>query len=304
MAANGYAWWYLDALSSCHTRGLAIIAFVGSVFSPYYAWARRRGPADPQQHCAINVSVYEAGRKRWAMTERGAAQLHRTADSLRIGPSSLVWEGDHLVVEIDETTAPWPSRLRGRVRLWPRALPTPQHRLDIAGRHRWWPVAPSADVEVELQQPAVRWRGRGYLDSNRGEEPLEDGFMHWHWSRAMLDGGGAAVMYDAVRRDGSAAELALHFGAEGRCRAVPAAPPMASLPTSAWRLARATRSDAGTPATLLRTLEDGPFYARSLVRGRWLGEPVHAMHESLSLDRFRRRVVQAMLPVRMPRRAA
>ena len=40
---NGYLWWYLDALSDDGRHGFTIIAFVGSVFSPYYAAARRRG---------------------------------------------------------------------------------------------------------------------------------------------------------------------------------------------------------------------------------------------------------------------
>ena len=45
------------------------------------------------------------------------------------------------------------------------------------------------------------------------------------------------------------------------------------------------------------TLEDTPFYARSvLVNGSDL-----TMHESLSLDRFRSPWVQVMLPFRMPR---
>ena len=40
---NGYAWWYVDALSDDGENGITIIAFIGSVFSPYYAFARRRG---------------------------------------------------------------------------------------------------------------------------------------------------------------------------------------------------------------------------------------------------------------------
>ena len=40
---GGYRWWYFDALSDDGTHGLSIIAFVGSVFSPYYARARRKG---------------------------------------------------------------------------------------------------------------------------------------------------------------------------------------------------------------------------------------------------------------------
>lgn len=38
-----HAWWYLDALSEDHQHGLTIIVFFGSVFSPYYAIARRQG---------------------------------------------------------------------------------------------------------------------------------------------------------------------------------------------------------------------------------------------------------------------
>ena len=50
------------------------------------------------------------------------------------------------------------------------------------------------------------------------------------------------------------------------------------------------------------TLEDTPFYNRSLVAAHWQGQPVLAMHESLDLGRFTQPIVQAMLPFRMPRR--
>ncbi len=79
--------------------------------------------------------------------------------------------------------------------------------------------------------------------------------------------------------------------------------PAAALPRSGWRIARETRSDRGRPAVLVETLEDTPFYARSLVKTSLAGESVTAMHESLSLDRFANPVVQAMLPFRMPRRS-
>ena len=51
-----------------------------------------------------------------------------------------------------------------------------------------------------------------------------------------------------------------------------------------------------------QTLEDAPFYARSVIATRLRGEDVTAVHESLSLDRFRAPWVQAMLPFRIPRR--
>ncbi len=274
------------------------------MFSPYYAWARRRAGAagaDPLNHCAINVSLYQDGAKRWTMTERSRAQLQRSASQLQIGPSSLRWEHDRLLLQLDERTVPWPGALRGQVRLYPAGLHGRSHALDAAGLHRWWPIAPCARVEVELQSPALRWQGRAYLDSNRGCQALEDAFSDWHWSRAALPGGRCAVQYDARRTDGSRSALALHFDADGRCADLQP-PPAATLPASAWRVPRATRCDSTAVATVRRTLEDGPFYVRSLVDSRWHDEPVQAVHESLSLDRFVRPWVQAMLPFRMPRR--
>ena len=80
-------------------------------------------------------------------------------------------------------------------------------------------------------------------------------------------------------------------------------PPVSGLRRSGWLIRRETRSEAGAPAALVETLEDTPFYARSLVRTQLEGEAVTAMHESLALDRFANPVVQAMLPFRMPRRS-
>ena len=50
--ANGYRWWYLDALSDDARFGVAIIGFVGSVFSPYYFSARKKGSANPEDFCS------------------------------------------------------------------------------------------------------------------------------------------------------------------------------------------------------------------------------------------------------------
>ena len=96
VAAGGYAWWYVDALSDDGAHGLTIIAFIGSVFSPYYALARAAaGAADPLNHCALNVALYGERGKRWAMTERGrAARAARRARVCSIGPSALRWDGD------------------------------------------------------------------------------------------------------------------------------------------------------------------------------------------------------------------
>jgi carotenoid 1,2-hydratase len=299
---GGYAWWYVDALSSDGQHGLTIIAFIGSVFSPWYAWARRRGMAPADNHCALNFSLHGAGGKRWAMTERDARAVTRDAETLRIGPSSLQWDGNSLTVRVDELTAPLPSRLRGTVRLTPTGLAGKVVSLDAAGRHGWSPIAPTADVEVNMTAPARCWRGRGYFDSNWGSRPLEADFASWHWSRAPLPDG-AAVTYDVVRRDGSRFGTALRYQTDGSAVSfVP--PPEMALPRGFWRLPRTTRTDRGTQARVMQTLEDSPFYARSVVETHLLGRRVTAMHEALSLDRFDTPWMRLLLPFKAPRAIA
>jgi carotenoid 1,2-hydratase len=270
------------------------------VFSPYYAWARRRGPADPHQHCALNVALYGGGAQRWAMTERGRSAVHRSPDSLVIGPSTLTWNGAALEVRIDEIAVPLPRRVRGTVRLHPLALAQQEFILDATGRHHWAPLAPLARVEVALERPALRWSGAGYLDMNAGAAPLERDFVRWDWSCARTRDG-AAVLYEVTPRAGREKCLALHFDRGGEVTAFDPPPPVA-LPRTAWRMPRGIRAEDGE-ARVVRGFEDAPFYARAEVAARLHGESVLAMHETVSLDRFRAPIVQAMLPFRMPRRA-
>ncbi|MGH1572195.1 carotenoid 1,2-hydratase [Methylobacterium sp. P31] len=276
-------------------QGLTIIAFIGSVFSPYYAWSAAK---DPFAHCAMNVVLY-GDRSRFAMTERRASSLSRSADHIAIGPSAMRWDGTALTITIDERGAPLPYRLRGTVRLVPRGFTAGPFHLDRAGRHRWRPMAPSSRVEVAFDQPGLRWSGSGYFDTNDGDEPLEEGFSRWTWCRADLPDG-AAILYDVHHRDGGGQNLSLRFSSDGGRREI-RPPPAAALPaTRFWHMRRETRSEGGR-ARVLATYEDTPFYARSLLASTLDGEPVRAMHESLSLDRFRHPLVRLMLPFRMPR---
>ncbi len=299
MVASGYRWWYIDALSDDGRHGLTIIGFVGSVFSPYYARARRRGPASPEAHCAINAILYgPGGSKHWAATERGAGDLQRCAEQLVVGPSQLRYEGDDLVAEINEITVPWPRRLQGSVRLTPSARQPSQFQLDPAGRHHWWPAAPIARAEIDFRHPALRWQGHGYFDCNWGEEPLEAGFTHWHWARQSEPSGSVSVRYEAWPRDDERRQIARRFAADGSSEEINLGQELALPPTLVWRMPRPARGEDGM--TVARTLEDTPFYSRSVLSsdgsGRW-----DTVHESLDLDRFASSWVQFLLPFRMPR---
>ncbi|KQP85662.1 hydroxyneurosporene synthase [Methylobacterium sp. Leaf113] len=284
-------------MSADGRQGLTIIAFIGSVFSPYYAWDPTRDPFD---HCAVNVVLYGERANRFCMTERGRASLTRDGDHIAIGPSGLSWDGTTLTIRIDEVTAPIPTRVRGTVRLRPGGITPGPHHLDAAGQHRWWPMAPSSPVEVALTEPDLNWRGTAYFDTNHGDTSLEAAFRDWTWCRADLQDG-AAILYDVHRRDGSRQDLTLCFAADGTPRDIDP-PPRAALPaTRVWRMPRQTRSDDGR-ADIVRTFEDTPFYARSQLSATLRGEAVRPMHESLSLRRYANPLVRLMLPFRMPRR--
>jgi carotenoid 1,2-hydratase len=316
VAPGAYLWWYLDALSDDGRHALTIIAFVGSVFSPYYAWAQQRAaargtPLAAENFCAINVALYGPGARRWTMTERGERHVRRSASEFVVGPSRLHWDGTALQFDLDEWANPLPRRVRGRVRVVPQGLTGFRAALDEGGRHRWGPIAPCARVELDLMHPALRWQGHGYLDSNEGDEPIDRPFTDWDWSRATLADGSTAVIYDVRQKDGLERVIARRFRPDGRSEPFEA-PPRQHLPASAWRVARRMRTEHGVPggaggvgtptARVHETLEDTPFYVRSVLRSRLLGQEVTSVHESIDMPRLVSMPVRFMLPWRMPRR--
>jgi carotenoid 1,2-hydratase len=272
---------------------------VGSVFSPYYARARRNNQlANPEDFCALNVALYSTDHKRWTMTERGARHCERSVNRFKIGPSQLHWDGQVLRIDIDEVSVPLPRRVRGHITLRPNQLFEFSAPLDADGRHRWGPLAPDARVSVHLGQPEQNWEGHAYLDSNEGDEPIDTPFVEWDWSRSVLSDGSVAVIYDVQPKIGNDHVLALRFSGDGHIEQF-LAPPRVQLAKTVWRIPRRMRSDG--PVTISKQLEDTPFYQRAMLNSELLGEKVTSFHESLNLPRLVSPVVQAMLPWRMPR---
>jgi carotenoid 1,2-hydratase len=264
--------------------------------------ARGEPGADPEHHCALNVALYGARHRRWTMTERGRTRIERRPQHFQIGPSMLRYAGDCLEITIDERAVPWPFAVRGRIRLYPRWLSGETFALDDQGRHHWGPIAASARIEVELDRPQLRWRGEAYFDANDGCEPVDRAFDEWDWSRAMMRDGSVSVIYDVRQRAGVERLLALGFSPDGSVEPF-TAPARAAIGSTAWRIERHLRSDSAASVRIRDTLEDTPFYARSIVQTQLRGEPVVAMHETLKVARLISRPVQWMLPWRMPRRA-
>ncbi len=294
---SGYRWWYVDGVSQDGRYGVVIIAFVGSVFSPYYFSARKQGPANPEDYCSINVCLYRPGgpvSDRWAMTERSARHLDRDPGRFAVAKSRLEWLDDTLVVHVDERTTPFARKLRGTIRLRPRVLNDRRFALDAGSRHYWQPVAPLADINVDFESPSMQWQGHGYLDSNWGSRMLELDFDVWDWSRSAGDDE-TRIHYVANHVGGGARALSLRFGRDGSCTEL-AVPAEQALPRTGWRVRRSARHKDGLRVAL--EFEDTPFYSRSLLEDA-SGNLI--VHESLDMRRFRSRWVQFLLPFRMPR---
>jgi carotenoid 1,2-hydratase len=297
---GGYLWWYVDGISDDGQHGITIIAFVGSVFSPYYLWANRKQFADPNHYCCLNVAIYSPGKKRWTMTERGQRLVHRDATHFQIGPSDLHWNGESLVIHIKERAVPFGQKVIGKVTVHPEQLFNYSVPLDQQGKHRWGPLAPTSRVEVDFSEPNLHWSGHAYLDSNEGDEPINRPFHEWDWARALLKDQSTAVIYDVREKNGTENLLALKFNHDGTVENFDIGNRF-SLPPTMWRIKRHLHSDKTKPV-VIQDLEDTPFYSRSILQADWLGEDnLICMHETLNVPRFSSTVVQMMLPWRMPR---
>lgn len=243
----------------------------------------------------MNVALYSKGANRWAMTERNAKSLRRSANHLQIGPSTLHWDGERLTAEINEICAPLPYPLRGKITLTPGAIHDEKFALDAEARHTWRPIAPRSRIRIDFDKPGLAWSGNAYLDSNEGAVPLATDFSEWNWSRSH-----SSIFYDVTRVDGSKYNLALKLEDGGSLPHF-SPPAITALPNGAWGVSRASRADENYKARVVKTLTDAPFYTRSLVDTKINGEAILCVHESLSLKRFTSPIVQMMLPFRMPR---
>jgi carotenoid 1,2-hydratase len=278
-------------------NAIVVIALLGNPFSPAYAAAYGRGVSEPLSFCALNVAVYGSGASAWCLTERALRQTDRSALSVTFGASTMHWAGDDLVVEIAERTAPLGRPVRGQVVLRPAVRPGVGLTLDGLGRHRWWPVAPIARIDVNLASPALRFSGHAYHDANAGAEPLAAAFDSWHWARAQAPSG-AMISYDVTEASGASRSLALQITRQGVLEHLEGLRTVV-LPRTLWGIRRHTRADPGEAPRVVRELENGPFYSRSLVATRLVRNPLLAVQESLAAHRLRRAWVHRLARFRM-----
>ncbi len=300
--SGGYAWWYVDAISENADFGITLIAFVGSVFSPYYFRARKKNAAtNPDNYCALNIAFHENQKKYWCMTERSAKHVYRSSEIFEMANSSITWNGSYLEFKIQEYTVPLPSKVSGVVRVHPHYINTNNYFLEDSQKHAWCPIAPCSHVEVEMQRPNFQWHATGYFDSNWGAEPLENGFRSWNWSCTKMNEEERVIQYHTVNRNNTNTDLGFHFASDGKITAREQQIAKILPETKIWRVPRKAYVEDDRNVNVLKTLEDTPFYSRSVLNSETQDKSILTIHESLELDRFKKPLTQFMLPFRMPR---
>ena len=234
------------------------------------------------------------------MTERSSDSVDRTYDSFTIGNSCIKTLDSNIEIGIDEVSCPIPRRVQGTVKIKSDKYLLYRTWLDDSQKHRWGPIAPSASIEVDIPSHKISWKGHGYVDSNEGDEPLETPFNEWDWARTTLEDGSSLVFYDIKQKVGRQRVLPLKFSQDGKVERIPP-PPRQDLPNSKWMISRVMRAEPARPAHILKTLEDTPFYSRTLLSAGLLGDRRLVVHETLNLKRFSSNLTKLMLPWRMPR---
>ncbi|MEL7128270.1 MAG: carotenoid 1,2-hydratase [Pseudomonadota bacterium] len=234
------------------------------------------------------------------MTERPKSAIERTTNTFAVGPSRVDRTSDGLSIRVLERGAPLPRAANGTVEVRLPWQNTRRFQLHPSGRHTWQPICTTAEVSVAFDAPKRTWTGRAYVDTNWGTEPLETGFDYWDWSRTEGPDGSAKIRYVSDLASGGATDFCVGFDTSGEISTHTLEPQTTLPPTPIWRIPRRAGLLNGETPELMRTLEDTPFYSRSLLNHPASG--VRAVHESFSGKRLRSNLIKSLLMVRMPRR--
>ena len=285
----------MDGLSDDGTKAVSVIAFIGSVFSPWYSWSGRKNPHD---FCSINIVTYGKG-GRWTMTERRERHVKLTENSFRVGPSKLEWDGKKLVLEFSEITIPHFDKIEGCITVTPESVNDLEVLLKPDGTHIWRPFSPISRIEIKTNKKGWSWQGNAYLDGNFGTRALEQDFNYWTWSRLPFKDK-CLTFYDADLVDGSNTNIALRFNKNGSVEEVEA-PPLQPISKTKWLIKRVARSDREFSPYQSRALLDAPFYSRSELVTQIDKEQTTGVHETLDMKRFTNPLIKPLLCAKIPR---
>lgn len=255
---GSYRWYYLDVSAGDFTA--VVIFMVGSIFSPRYSSALRKG-GEPREHAAVNFALYEKGvRWQWVLSEYQRVAVSDDGRRLSIGGSSMNYTPDgRLVVELVDKTPLWGRPAEVRVELLPEGPGHPPLRL-VEGLEHWWrPIAPRARATVTVPRHGLKLEGRAYHDGNHGQVPLGSDLKGWDWVRVHEEDR-TTICYRPWHPAPIEERRAWQVEVDARSlRVTQATVPPPPTTRTAWGLG--VPADLGGDASPV-LLESSPFYAR------------------------------------------
>lgn len=233
---GGYEWWYFDAVSDDGRYSFVIIFYEGNPFSTRYikALEEKTDPASPisasiststsslpmpSEYPAVSISIYEQGESiYYSFTEFDETDCTFSEERpfVEIGPhrmeSSRTGNQLSYLLSLNEEL-PSGDRLQAEL-AFESPFPLPlfgEEENPFATGHHWNLVQPRTEVigtittgmaeeesGVEERDRTIAFRGTGYHDHNRGEEPMREEFTDWYWGRCHFDS--ATLVYFVMNR--------------------------------------------------------------------------------------------------------
>lgn len=271
--SGGFLWWYAD-LETPAGDGLVVIWSLGLPFLP---GSREYQPAFRRP--AVSVAHYVKGQQQLYLLQdypSHNANIAPFTGCARIGKSTYEFLSEDsnvvLQIDLDEPIPNSQERLRGKIRITgPTTGLEPNTGTDTA--HIWAPKTAHADGNATIiyDDKVHVMRGSAYVDSNISSTPLpSQGIQSWQWGRITFPQY-TVVYYEVTGVDG-ARQRYLHRQTRGLpLERLSGRLDFAEFERGTFGLAtpRSVLIGASALTVLGKTvhlLEDGPFYARGLVR--------------------------------------
>ncbi len=193
---GGYEWWYFDGLSKNGEYGYVIIFYRNNPFSTRYIKDLVNQDNKHQIYPAISVSLYKKGKPIYYsfLEFKGEAfEWNEGENSVTIATNSARYKmkGDRLEFELSlnqklESGHAVKGTIRGEGM---HANPNLIQMQPPESKHTWNLLAPASEIKADLRirgvngEEEVAFEGLGYLDHNKGAEPMKDSFRDWYWGR-------------------------------------------------------------------------------------------------------------------------
>lgn len=278
-AHGGFAWWYTDAVDA-DGNGAVLIWSWGLPFLPGYLSGAREGRGVPARaRPSLNVSFYRGGKPDFYLLQtyhEDEAEMDRQGN-LRFGRNRIRRLDDgHVRVELDCDLPQTRARLMGTVdvrgvpaRLAEGLNPSPDPS------HRWTPVLGPCRMVVDARVGREHYEldAPAYHDRNEGTRRFDDlGIDHWIWGR-LAEPERTTIWYLTYGKSGPPVAWGAELLADGSVHLVPGIQPIIETPRRGpfglrtWDRVRLldARGEDWLRVEVGARVDDGPFYARTLV---------------------------------------